>query len=642
MTVDGSDAPAATVRLPQIRRLRVCLLGGDSCIPTIGKADAAAAFLRGLTADAPTQSDPALDFAFDFGVFERAWHELMAPPTVDEDEADCDRWGYGALQAWQNEGRIHFDRGGQGKTTPPYDPDTTLDSASLCAGNADTLGFGHKRALAGCIFRGFRDALGGAGQDVDAIATAQKEVYKVAEASPRQLVRKDRPCAGLLATFARFSPEAGAFHGCGAAFVHIFEPGFCPFGAPQNAAMMYACAPNCRMHEDLTPGKFLSALYACGSNIARTIREYNWLATDRSVQGYERSNWLQLDLKAHVECLLSDKNLLSDMHLRGWASADQDGWLNLEAVKGNHQEDKEGLDAKLLDALSESTTVETKVAEDGTIYVRRHGGKPLPQWSRVQEGTGKGSRRKFDPRMMDRGGGGMENRRDDPTCWDLKRRGHCPRGDKCPYLHALGDSGPTMTGGGGGGGGGGESELCWDIMRKGRCARGANCRYIHPPGMGTGGGAGAAAPAAPPVTVPPPEGGAAALAAEVKPDAAGEGGAAAPDGEPAAKRLRIEEALASAAPPAIIMPPPPAGAPPADTGAVVVPPRSIPQAVAPVEAAVVVPPPARQQPAVVDAPPGVLQMEAQVDAPPGILVDAPPGLLTVEPPVDAPPGLLTG
>lgn len=441
---NAARQPTASQQLPQIRRLRVCLLGGDTFVNGVGKTDVAAALLRGLTADQPGPSDPAFDLVFDRGVFERAWRDLVAPDpspagvdgtaeTTSSDNSTAvgasaisavgtgsspaigsfDRWGAGPVAAWDGEGRIRFDRRSRGECTPPYDADPAEECASLCAGHAEKMHLGHKRSSG--HFRAFREVLGAAGQDLDGFETVHREMYAAAEASPRELVRKDHPCSGMQAAFARFSPEVGGFHGCGAVILHIFEPGFWPRGSPQNVAMLYTAAPNTRLHGGLNSGALLIALRAAGSNIARAVREYNrHAAAQAPPEGWERAMWLQADLRAQVEYCLSDRNLKTDRPFRERIALEEDGWLDLDLLKAGYREEE------LFGALSESKCVETKVAEDGKVFVRRAGGRPVPEIPGMP--LPRGTKRK---------------NHEDPTCWDFVAKGTCPRGDKCRYIHTM-------------------------------------------------------------------------------------------------------------------------------------------------------------------------------------------------------------
>lgn len=445
---------ATAAPLSQIRRLRVCLLGGDSFQPGVGKADVAASLLRGLTADRPGLSDPVLDLAFDYGVFERAWRTLLdpGPPVVASVSADTedtaglaggtatavDQWGIGALSAWDSEGRVRFDRRTPGESTPPYDADPAEDFAALCAGNPEKLSLGHKRSYG--IMKSFRDALGGAIQDLTVFEDVHKDLTKLAEATPRELVRKDRPCPGVLATFARFSPEVGEFHGCGVVFVTVFEPSCHPHGSDRNMAMLYAAAPNSRVHRNLTPGTLLCALRSIGSNITRTVREYNRVAgTQAAPESWERTMWWEVDLRALVEYYLSDRNLRNDRSFRDKILADEEGWVDMELLPGCQGEGKQ---AELLGALSSSKCVETKVSDDGKVFVRRGGGRAVPQL--LEEVRNRGMKRNFwgsqgGSQGGEKGGFGGGNR-DDMTCWDFKNKGACPRGASCRYKHGDGQA----------------------------------------------------------------------------------------------------------------------------------------------------------------------------------------------------------
>jgi len=432
----AGDAAAATeekVPLPPIRRLRVCLLGGtpDGCAfqTGVGKSDVASALLRGLTADRPGEADPILDLAFDYGVFERAWWELLK--EVPEDSPVIDRWGLGPLSVWDVEGRLRYDRRGPGgEGTPPFESDPAEECASLCAGSAAKLHFGHKRSPG--ILRAFRESLIAQGQDVAALEAVQQELHAASKERPRELVRLKRPCPGLLAAFARFSPEVGDLPGCGVAFIHVFEPDSRPLGSQRNVAMLYAAAPNSWTHRGQAPGNFLLALTAAGSNIARLVREYNRLAADQPApEAWERAMWWQNDLRAQVEYYFCDKSLRTERYFREAVVGKEDGWLDMETVKAHPRMVHCGVAVpeELLDALKDSKCVDTK-AEDGKGFVRRAGGKPLPNLE--------------EPRKRRYGGGEVANpwakRRqsnsDDPTCWDFVRRGVCPRGDRCKYVHA--------------------------------------------------------------------------------------------------------------------------------------------------------------------------------------------------------------
>lgn len=424
-TIDVKD-------LPQIRRLRVCPLGatpdGSSFQVGFGKSDLACALLRGLTADRPSEADPILDLAFDYGVFERAWWDLLK--EVPEDSPAIERWGVGPLNVWDVEGRLRYDRRAPGESTPPFDSDPVEDCASLCAGHSEKLNFGHKRSPG--LLRCFRETLVAAGHDVAVLETLQRELQKAAAEKPRELVRKDRPCPGLLASFARFSPEVGDLNGCETVFLHVFEPGARPLGSQRNIALLYAAAPTSWAHRGHPPGTFVLALSALGSNVSRLVREYNRLAAGCPVpEAWERALWWQTDLRARVEYYFCDRALRIERYIRDKIVGQEDGWLDLEVVRNFPRIACSGatLQEELLDSLKDSKCVDTKLGEDGKAFVRRAGGKPLPNLD--------------DARKRRYGGGEVPStwakRRntnsDDPKCWDWVRRGTCPRGDKCKYLH---------------------------------------------------------------------------------------------------------------------------------------------------------------------------------------------------------------
>jgi len=405
--------------LPAIRRLKVCLLGGDTFVKSVGKTDVAAALLRGLTAEQPDEADPVLELAFDCGVFERAWRELLVEPA--DGESACSQWGTSPVATW--EGRLSFAPAAAQKSEADA---TSSESASLCAGMPDKLGLAAKRSTG--AFHAFKEAMSAAGHSVEAFEEMHKEMYAAAEGSPRELMRKDRPCPGLLATFARFSPEVGDFSGCGGVALHVFEPGLFGWNRSQGVAMLCAAAPNGRRHVGLTQRTFLCALRASGSNIIRAVREYNRLVMGKPApEGWERTLWLQADLRSQVESFLCDKNLRTDSLFQSKIAEDDDGWLDLELLKEDWKEII--MDAELLDALGSSKCVETKVSEDGKILIRRAGGKPPPPLDGTDLNVNK-RRRVYQPREFN------SSRDSDPTCWDFVRKGYCPRGDTCKYLHS--------------------------------------------------------------------------------------------------------------------------------------------------------------------------------------------------------------
>jgi len=324
------------------------------------------------------------------------------------------------LNEWDSEGRVKFDRQNPGENTLPYDADPAEACASLCAGNPVKLNMGHKRSSG--TMGAFRETLSTAGQDLTVYERTHKDLHAAAEARPRELVRIDRPCPGVLAAFGRFSPEVGEFSGCGCVCLTVFEPGSQPSGSPLNVAMLFASSPNSRAHRALSPATFLCAIRSIGSNIARTVREYNRIAGSLSApESWERTMWWEVDLRAQVEYYLSDRNLLTDAFFRDKIIAEEEGWLDLELLKGCQGTT---LQAELLGALSTSKCVETKVTEDGRVFVRRMGGRAVP----MKENT-------LTTKMKRKYAEWRRGSSDDPTCWDFATRGVCPRGAACMYVH---------------------------------------------------------------------------------------------------------------------------------------------------------------------------------------------------------------
>jgi len=430
--------------LPVIRRLRVCLLGGEALPTGVGKTDVAAALMRGITCDWPGMLDPMYDFAYDCGVFEKAWSELLADPP--EDQPIGDRWGIGPLGAWSIQGHIIFCPKGSGRATPPYDAEGQEECAALCAGHPEKLGLGQSR-VAG-ISRTFRDLFNAAGIDGACLEDMHKELYSAAEAKPLSLVRKDRPAKGFLASFARFSPEVGDFAGCGTVFLDVFEPANRPHGREQNVAMVYSAAPSSRFHSGVTAGSYLRALQFIGCNMARLLRVYNGDASGEPPGEREKAEWRKNDLRTQVEYYLSDRNLKADAGLRHIAN-DSGSWLDMEEIAAGVATQQE-----LLEALSLSKTVATKVDIGGKGFLRPAPSRVLPTPS---EGTPSGvAKRKLDalsllssgaqakraaaPRMMitstgqmvPKGGG--KGKDDDKMCWDWAR-GNCNKGATCKWIH---------------------------------------------------------------------------------------------------------------------------------------------------------------------------------------------------------------
>lgn len=144
--------------------------------------------------------------------------------------------------------------------------------------------------------------------------------------------------------------------------------------------------------------------------------------------------WWESDLRALVEYYLSDRNLRSDRPMRDKILADVDGWIDMEVLPGCQGEGKQ---AEFLGALSASKCVETKVSEDGKVFVRRGGGRPVPM---LEDGKTKGMKRTA---MRSEWGSGGRN--DDPTCWDWKNKGFCPRGASCRYQHGPTNASPQSA-----------------------------------------------------------------------------------------------------------------------------------------------------------------------------------------------------
>eukprot|EP00928_Gymnodinium_smaydae_P026250 TRINITY_DN20674_c0_g1_i1.p1 TRINITY_DN20674_c0_g1~~TRINITY_DN20674_c0_g1_i1.p1 ORF type:complete len:769 (+),score=134.06 TRINITY_DN20674_c0_g1_i1:324-2309(+) len=361
---DPAGSPDDVLALPRVSQVRVALLGGENFLNGVGKADVASALLCGITSDWPGGADPVYEFAYDFGVFERAWAELSYDfvPTGE-------RWGVGPLTAWYPD-KVHFCPAGASKKTPAYDADASKACASLCAGSPENLGFGHAKE--------FRNFLVGVGHDVAAFEAFHKELYAAAEANPNVLVRKNRPCPGVLASLARYSPDVG-LPGCGAAIVDIFEPGWHPCGCDQNIAVLYAAAPNSRVHKGLTPGTFLYALQATGTNIGRLMRECNWHADGELQENCKRSDWWRTDLRCYVEYTLSEWELKNNHILRQTTEGNSGRWLPIDVALGFPKCAAAGIvKDDLLAVLRTSRFLETHVTKDGRTFVRHRRHKDLP------------------------------------------------------------------------------------------------------------------------------------------------------------------------------------------------------------------------------------------------------------------------
>lgn len=165
-----------------------------------------------------------------------------------------------------------------------------------------------------------------------------RDIAAKAEARPRELVWVERPCPGLVAAFARYSPEVGAccsgLPGCCAVILDVFEQDKRPMGSERNLAMLFAAAPNSRLHKGLSPGKLLCALQDTGSNIARTVREYNWIASGEGAKEWERKGWKETDVRAKAEFCLCTRNLKADAFFQDKVLTAKDGWVDMELVRG--------------------------------------------------------------------------------------------------------------------------------------------------------------------------------------------------------------------------------------------------------------------------------------------------------------------
>merc|ERR1712187_1021542 len=118
------------------------------------------------------------------------------------------------------------------------------------------------------------------------------------------------------------------------------------------------------------------------------------------------------DLRANVEYFLSDRNLRNDRAFRDKILADEEGWVDMEILPGCQGEGKQ---AELLGALSSSKCVETKVSDDGKVFVRRGGGRAVPMLE--DHSKPRGMKRTFDSNQ--RWGPGRKD--DDPLLQPLVR-----------------------------------------------------------------------------------------------------------------------------------------------------------------------------------------------------------------------------
>ena len=102
-------------------------------------------------------------------------------------------------------------------------------------------------------------------------------------------------------------------------------------------------------------------------------------------------------LRAQVEFYLSDKNLRRDAFYRSRIEASDGGWLPLAEILGAPRVAASGASAaELVGALEPSTSVELRIdaevdADGGGCFVRRRGGRALPQLGGAAGGGGGGA-----------------------------------------------------------------------------------------------------------------------------------------------------------------------------------------------------------------------------------------------------------
>jgi len=455
------DVPAPTV--PKIQRLRLRLLGGNSGVRGVSKEEVASALLRGFTADYPSKADPVVDC--EGVVFEKAWDGLIDEPADFATALTGDRWGTGPLGSWSIQNRVHFD---QRMGVIPYEGSATEETVSLCAGCPEKLG------LASCT--AFREAIKATGLNVEGLEGLHLSLHTKAESRPKELVWVSKPHPGVLASFARYSPEVGAccsgLPGCGTAVLDIFEEDKRPFGNKCNVAMLYLAAPHVGTHKGLTPGKLLCAIQDAGSNIARLLREYNWLAGGEGAKEWERNGWKAIDVRAKAEYCLSNKNLQADPFFQEALATAEDGWLDAELVRGFPPVFMMGsiTQKELLDALRSSRFCDTKEFISGKAVVRR--------------GTGVHEKDVKDEEVPD------EDKEEDEAEGGEKRKAEDGAGDNDPKKQATGPArdpktmpppmmrNPNFDWN--------DPMLCWDFA-KGFCSRGANCNFSHRPKDGSTG-----------------------------------------------------------------------------------------------------------------------------------------------------------
>eukprot|EP00929_Paragymnodinium_shiwhaense_P045344 TRINITY_DN23177_c0_g1_i3.p1 TRINITY_DN23177_c0_g1~~TRINITY_DN23177_c0_g1_i3.p1 ORF type:complete len:925 (-),score=154.06 TRINITY_DN23177_c0_g1_i3:100-2874(-) len=380
-TGSGRAVPSG---LPLIERVHLPLLGGDTVLHGIGKSDVASAFLRGLTADWPNQADPQYDLGYDQGVFEKAW-DLLLSEEPDPNAEITDRWGIGPLGQWCAKDKVHFDERTVSKLPTPFKNNGKNKTASLFPGNPERLSIGHSRSTGAS--KVWREALQAAGVEPGALEISHKEVYVAATSNPRKLVWLDKPCPGIVATFARFAPEVAKHRGCNCCILDIFEPTNRPKEC--SVALVYAAAPNSKAHEDLAPGDFLCSVRGGSSNIARLIREYNWLASGNIPANcdQERHDWWKADLRYTVEYYLSKRNFTADPNCLERRALESRGWVDLEVLMSRGRIQAAGLlDKKpLADAIRASPTLEISESGEGRLLVKPMGYEAVDRRAAAEE-----------------------------------------------------------------------------------------------------------------------------------------------------------------------------------------------------------------------------------------------------------------
>jgi len=440
-----AERPAPPAPLPEIKRLQVCLLGGEMALRGVGKTDVAAALLKGLTVEWPGKSDPVLEFVFEHGVFEKAWWELLREPADGEEVSEVARWGAGPVGAWSSASRTQFEAKSAAKVTPPFRADPAENYASMFPGFAAKLDFGPAKSVGVSRAKAFRELLSkGSTPDLGSLEALHRDVTKVAESRPRELVRKEQPISGVQATFARYSPEIGDLPGCGVAFLHILEESSRPCGSKHNAALLYVAAPSVRVHTGLTAGDFLCSLRALGSNVSRLVREYNRLVREEQPSaGSAKAECTRLqaeDLRAVVEQTVCEKSLAPG------------AWIELEFFRRDRQVMAGHLtEPELLHLLRQCKELETMVSEaaSGKAFVRpvfdpsKLPPPPPPtEETKESEDAESAAKRKLEADGEDAEGDAKRPKPGDtlpgakPVCrhW---QQGYCSRGFDCCFPHIM-------------------------------------------------------------------------------------------------------------------------------------------------------------------------------------------------------------